>query len=299
MGYLILGFVVGACLGSFAKALADRSLKQKSFWGRSYCESCKHILSWYDLFPVFSYLLMQGRCRYCSKKISKEYLIVEIIAGILVAYLWFSILSEQTILFIDPFKVTVYLLEVVLKTFFITILTVLFITDIKKMFIPDRVILPAIVIGAVGVSLKVCYEAGYLYYSLASNYVGQFLLPPRSDYFYRHLWLIISDLLGSGFMFLGIGGFFLFLIIITKGKGMGGGDVKLGAFIGLILGYPYSLLAVMISFISGALLAIGLIIMGKKSFGQVIPFGPFLVFGSLVSLFWGKQILDWYLELAY
>ena len=96
-----------------------------------------------------------------------------------------------------------------------------------------------------------------------------------------------------------IGGFFWALIIITKGKGMGGGDVKLGAFMGLMLGFPQSLLAIVLSFISGAIFSIFLIIFGKKHFGQAIPFGPFLVFGSLVSLFWGNLIIDWYLHLGF
>ncbi len=88
------------------------------------------------------------------------------------------------------------------------------------------------------------------------------------------------------------------LIIITKGKGMGGGDVKLGAFIGLMLGFPQSILAIVSAFITGALFSVILLITGKKHFGQSIPFGPFLVLGSLISLFWGNQIINWYLHLT-
>ncbi len=95
-----------------------------------------------------------------------------------------------------------------------------------------------------------------------------------------------------------IGGFFWGLIIITRGKGMGGGDVKLGAFMGLMLGFPQSLIALILSFLTGAIFSMILIIFGKKHFGQTIPFGPFLVIGSLVALFWGNQIIDWYLHLG-
>ena len=79
---------------------------------------------------------------------------------------------------------------------------------------------------------------------------------------------------------------------------MGGGDVKLGAFIGIVLGFPQGLLAIVLSFLLGAVFSVVLLLTGKKHFGQVIPFGPFLVTGSLVTLFWGKEILDWYINLG-
>ena len=95
-----------------------------------------------------------------------------------------------------------------------------------------------------------------------------------------------------------IGGFFMALIIITKGKGMGGGDVKLGAFMGLGLGFPNAPIATMLAFLLGAVVAIVLMVTGKKRFGQSIPFGPFLVLGSLMALFWGSHISNWYLHLS-
>jgi len=79
---------------------------------------------------------------------------------------------------------------------------------------------------------------------------------------------------------------------------MGGGDVKLGAFMGLVLGFPQAIFAVVLSFLIGAIFAVALIISGKKHFGQTIPFGPFLVLGSLIMLFWGNQIVDWYLHIG-
>lgn len=88
------------------------------------------------------------------------------------------------------------------------------------------------------------------------------------------------------------------LIFVTRGKGMGGGDVKLGALMGLVLGFPQSILAVILAFLSGAIISLILIFGGKKHFGQTIPFGPFLVLGSLITLFWGMQIIDWYLHLS-
>lgn len=254
---MIFGFVSGSILGSFVKVLADRSLSKKSFLGRSYCPFCKEGLRWYDLFPVASYILLNGRCRYCHKKIGTPYLWIEVGMGVLIG-----------LLFWQSFQFSITLLDLLFKTFFIVVLAVLFLTDLKKMLIPDRIIKPAIIIALILLIIKAVYTK-----SAEPLYMG-----------------ILMAIL--------IGGFFFSLIVITKGKGMGGGDAKLGAFIGLMLGFPQALFALMLAFLTGAVFSIGLIIIGKKHFGQTIPFGPFLVLGSLIMLFWGKEIINWYLHLG-
>lgn len=297
----VIGFLVGAILGSFAKAIADRSLTKKSFWGRSYCTHCQNKLRWYDLFPIFSYIFLRGKCRYCKKTIKIEYLFVEVVMGLLIAFLFWQSFHNFSAIDGPAFgwQFSFLIFELLLKTFFITILAILFITDIKDMFIPDRVILPSLLIGVVATFILTLVKIGYLYYFLTQSSIGKYLLPPNTDYFQRHALITAQPFFESIAMGLLIGGFFWALIIITKGKGMGGGDVKLGAFMGLMLGFPQSLLALVLSFISGAILSIILIFFGKKHFGQVIPFGPFLVFGSLIALFWGNLIIDWYLHLGF
>lgn len=234
---IILGFLLGALLGSFVKAIADRSLRQESFLGRSYCPSCKHKLSWLDLFPILSYLFLRGRCRYCGKKISLEYPGAEAVMGVLVSFMFFYFPPSAL-----PFPL-----------FFVTVLAIIFLTDFKKYFIPDKVMLPSILIAL--------------------------------------LWQPQNILAGAL-----LGGFFTLLIILTRGKGMGGGDVKLGAFMGLGLGLYNGILAVMLAFFIGAIWGLGAIILGKKKFKEHIPFGPFLVLGSAVALFWGNEIIRLYLR---
>ena len=300
------GFLLGLVLGSFVLVLAERSLTKQSFWGRSYCPHCKKKLRWYDLFPILSFIILRGRCRYCGDKIAVEYLLAEVVMGLLVGLLFavqfqnFHPSTTSTVLSTSSLGIgfSIFIFELVLKTFFITILAVLFITDLKKMLIPDRIIVPAIKIGLASILVLTITKIGYLYYFLSQSTVGRYLLPPHSDYFQRHALLSAWPFLTGILMAILIGGFFMGLIIITKGKGMGGGDVKLGAFIGLMLGFPQSLLALVLSFILGALLSLVLIVTKKKHFGQSIPFGPFLVLGSLISLFWGNQIIDWYLRLG-
>jgi len=298
-----VGFLVGMILGSLVKALTDRSLRNKTFWGRSYCPKCRHKLAWYDLFPIFSYLILRGKCRYCHKQIGIEYLLVEVGMGILIAFLFLQSFDNFKFLIFNlnsnfKFQILNSLFELLFKTFFITVLAILFLTDLKKMFIPDRVVIPAIWIGASSLLVITLLRIGYFYYGLSQTPVGQKLLPPYSDYFQRHALAAFQPFFGGILTALLIGGFFMSLIIITRGKGMGGGDVKLGAFMGVMLGFPQAIFALVISFLTGAVFSIGLIIFGKKHFGQTIPFGPFLVLGSLIALFWGDKVLGWYLHLG-
>lgn len=283
------GFLVGACLGSFAKVLADRSLRKSSFLGRSYCEKCKKTLLWYDLLPVISYLLLGGKCRYCHKKFAGTYFITEVITGLLSA----------TLFYFYPLKSFLSVLEISFYLSFITVLVAVFITDFRKMLIPDRIIIPAIKASLIAWVILTVYKIGYLYYYLLNSDIGKYLLPPYNNFFYIHTWGYIQTMLIAWACGIALAGFFWGLIIITKGKGMGGGDVKLGLLMGIVLGYPSILVAFLLSFISGAAISLLLIVFGKKKFKQTIAFGPFLVFGSLVALFWGQKIFNWYLDKSF
>ncbi len=291
----LAGFVLGLVLGSFIKVLADRSLNNKTFLGRSYCPYCKHKLQWYDLLPIFSYLYLGGKCRYCRHKIPLEYLVLEIVSGFLIGFLFWQ--SGQSFQFpVFNFQFSIFVLDLLFKTFFVSILISLFLTDLKKMLIPDRIALPAIVISVIYLVSLTFYKVGYLYYYLSQSLIGQKLLT-ATDYFQRHSLIDSQDLFSSVLSAMLIAGFFMGLIILTKGKGMGGGDVKLGALMGLGLGFPSSLLALMLAFLSGSFVSIGLLLFRRKKFGSQIAFGPFLVLGSLIALFWGQKILDWYVSL--
>lgn len=92
--------------------------------------------------------------------------------------------------------------------------------------------------------------------------------------------------------------FFLSIYLITKGKGMGFGDVKLSIFIGLFLGYPNFLVALFTSFLIGAIIGIGLILGKKKSIKSEVPFGPFLIVGTIIALFLGNDIIHYYLKIS-
>ena len=88
---------------------------------------------------------------------------------------------------------------------------------------------------------------------------------------------------------------FALLVVATRGRGMGEGDIVLAFLIGIVLGFKATLVALFIAFLSGAVVSVVLILLGKKRFGQTIPFAPFLILGLLSGLFWAKPILAWYL----
>lgn len=90
--------------------------------------------------------------------------------------------------------------------------------------------------------------------------------------------------------------FFLCTVIITRGRGMGGGDVKYALLIGLILGWQKAILAIFLSFIIGGAFGLLLIMLKKKKFGQTIPFGPFLSFATYLSLVMGDKMISYYLQ---
>jgi len=131
--------------------------------------------------------------------------------------------------------------------------------DLEHQLIPDRITLPAIVVG------------------LLTSFLGT-----------RVSWL--DSLLGI----LAVGGILL-AVIILSGGGMGGGDVKLGAMLGAFLGYKLALLALFLAVIGGGCVALALLFTGIRRRKDPIPFGPFLAMAAAITLLWGETILTWYL----
>ncbi len=91
-------------------------------------------------------------------------------------------------------------------------------------------------------------------------------------------------------------GFFLLQYIISRGKWIGGGDVRLGVLLGVIVGWPVILLALMLAYIIGACFSIAFVVSGRKSFSSKVPFGQYLTLATLVMMFWGQQFVVWYIS---
>lgn len=286
------GFLLGLIFGSLALALADRSLTDGSFLGRSRCPDCQHKLGWRDLFPLLSFLALRGRCRYCKGRISWQYPAAEILMGLLFAAVFWTAFPHF------PGRGDLYLLVsffygLILRLFMVVVLVIVAITDLKKTIIPDRVTIPAMIVVLAGTILFLSYRVWYLYQTMMGSEMGRYLVT-RTDYFTRHALYVGGGLFGSLAMALVIGGFFLLLILVTRGRGMGGGDLKLGVLIGLYFGYPNAISAIILSFVLGSVAAILLVLSGRKKFGQTIPFGPFLSLGAILTILFAQQILQLY-----
>ena len=138
----------------------------------------------------------------------------------------------------------------------------IFVYDLKHYIIPDKVIYPAIAV-ALALTFNVEHAVEYAL---------------------------------SAF---GAAAFFLAIVLISRGKWMGVGDIKLAFLMGLILGYPNILVALFLAFLIGAIIGVGLMVFGKKTIKSEVPFGPFLVAGTFIALFFGKEIINWYVQSFY
>jgi leader peptidase (prepilin peptidase)/N-methyltransferase len=264
MDYLfsILIFFFGLCVGSFLNVVICRLDSRESIlFNRSHCPKCGRTLQWHDLIPLLSFFLLKRKCRYCGKKISWQYPLVEMttaLSFLLIFNFQFSIFNQ-----VSSFKFQVS--ELVYYFLVVSSLIIISAYDLKHYLIPDEIIYPAITISLIVNLLK----GFYCHNLLITSYQ-----------------LLIALLAGAGF--------FLLLFLVSKGKWMGLGDVKLAAFLGLLLGWPSILLALSISFFLGAVVGLILILLKKKKMSSQIPFGPFLSAGALIALFWGSWILSWY-----
>ncbi len=255
-------FILGTSVGSFLNVLIYRTMKGKSWVrGRSRCDHCRKKIHWYDNIPILSFLFLKGKSRCCHKKISLSYPLVELMTGLLFIW-WYGIGFVFFQLTLTPFVVLQPLFWLLVGILLLTI----FFADLKYMIIPDL---------AVG-SLFLLTVAYRIYLTFSS-------VMQLKDLKMAVLGMVVAVI------FLGSLWFF------TKGKGMGFGDVKLIAPIALLLGWPKILVGLFTAFILGGLSGSFLLILGRKKMGQVIPFGPFIILGAIISLVWGEAILNWYL----
>ena len=257
----VVVFILGLTVGSFLNCVIYRLKTGQNFLkGHSSCPHCLHQLKWYDLIPVLSFILLKGKCRYCKKPISWQYPLVEIATGslfLLIFNFQFSIFKQFSIF---------NFLNLIYYWFIVSLLIVIFVYDLKWYVIPDKIVYPAIIIA--------------LIFNFQFSIFNQFSIFKFS----------ILSALGTSI-------FFLAIFLISRGKWLGFGDVKLAFFMGLFLGFPDILVALFLAFLIGAMIGLGLIIFKKKGLKSEIPFGPFLITGTLIALFWGNQIINWYLNL--
>ena len=249
--FLLIFFVLGSAVGSFLNVVIDRSIRNETIFGRSYCDWCKQHLSSLDLVPILSFLVLGGRCRYCHRRLSYQYPVVETVVGALFAFAAWQI------------QTTFSTVTLAYHLFLISILAIVTVVDLKYSLIPTAFVFAA---------------------SLVALFYNYFFLP--SNVFIDHVFAAFGAVL-----------FFGSIVLLTRGRGMGTGDIILGFLIGMVLGAKAAILAIFTAFLVGAIVSLVLVAVGKKHFGQTVPFGPFLILGLLIGFYFSERIIDWYLML--
>ncbi|MBI2036068.1 prepilin peptidase [Candidatus Microgenomates bacterium] len=221
----------------------------------SHCDRCKKRLEWRDLIPVISFVILRGRCRFCRSPISWQYPMVELLTGLLFT---FSIFNFQFLIFNENFKFQI--LNLLFTLYIVSSFIVIFFADLKYGIIPDKIIYPAIVVSFIFLAFSNSFTSGE---SLRAT----------------------PEVFNALFAALGAFLFFMIIFLLTRGRGMGFGDVKFSFLLGLIFGFPKIVAVLYIAFLTGAAFSVILMILNKKKPKDAIAFGPFLVVGALSVLF--------------
>ena len=257
---VILLLILGLACGSFVSALTWRIHDNKNWvTGRSECLSCGHKLAPQDLIPVFSWLMLRGRCRYCKQPISKQEPLIEILsaAWFVGSYLFWPLSLNapgQKIVFASWLLTSVGLLA-------------LLVYDRRWMILPTKIIYSSLFFAALG---RLIYIVGYS--------------PAKS---HAALDWLLSILVASGIFFI--------IHEISKGQWIGFGDVRLGLVTGTVLAAAdKSFLMIFIASALGTLFFLLTRIKTKEAFNSRLPYGPFLIIATALSLLFGTRLIDWY-----
>ena len=254
--------ILGAIFGSFVDAVSWRLRTKRNFvTERSECEHCHHTLGPLDLIPIFSWLALGGKCRYCKKPITRLAPITEIV---------------MAALFVLSFAVWPFGFEtgqgIVLFVFwlvYLVMLGILFVYDLRWQLLPNVIVFPLIVLGLADAALRVS------------------LLPdPSIATYIAHVTLGVAVMAGVyGLMY-----------VVSKGRWVGLGDVKLAIFMGAVLGWQNMLLVLMLANCIGLLVIIPGLATKKLSRKSHIPFGPFMIAAFIIAGLFGNHIISWYLS---
>jgi prepilin signal peptidase PulO-like enzyme (type II secretory pathway) len=250
---LILSFVFGAVVGSFLNVVSLRFNTGMGVNGRSKCMSCGETLTWKELIPLFSFAIQKGACRKCKSKISWQYPLVEFLAGA-VFVLIFMLFPPVSAL--TAFTTLIYVIAT-------CILIVISVYDIKHKIIPDQ----------------------FVYSFAAIALLGQFVGGTSWFHVPTLPTLLAGPLLAAPFAF---------LWLVSKGTWMGLGDAKLMLGIGWLLGLNGGANALILAFWIGAAISVAWLLVTYRKFKAKteIPFGPYLIIGMYIVLFFNIHVLD-------
>ena len=244
--------------------LAPRASKTEDYsimHGRSMCPSCHHTLAAKDLVPLFSWLSLRGKCRYCHKPISWQYPFIELLTATLfaVSYLLWP-------LEFDTFGIVRFALLLVYVVFFVA----LSVYDWHWQELPDRLVWPLVGIAVTEAVLIAVWQ--------------------------QNIRSALIALLAGGILF----GLFWLIFQISKGNWIGGGDVKLVLALGIIVGTPLNgFLVIFIASLIGTIASLPTLLRHKTARNVHVPFGPALLLAAYIVYFAGESLVSWYQGLLY
>lgn len=262
--FLFFAFVFGALIGSFLNVCIIRFGTGKTIMGRSSCMVCAQELRWYELIPIVSFTALRGRCARCRTVISKQYVIVETLTGLMSLFFAYTFFFKSTrgMAFANGYTSSLFAFSFIIWCFLIMI----GVYDIHHKAIPN-----IFAVWFIGVSLVMTvFEA-----------------------IHRNSWHILGTHILAACI---LSGFFFLIWALSRGRAMGLGDGILAFGIGLYLGIPEGLSAIAYAFWIGAAYAVIRILiqrMGTKRLSggdksitmkSEVPFAPFLILGTFISL---------------
>ncbi len=258
----LLAFGIGASVGSFLNVVADRLPAGESVvTPPSQCSGCERRIPVRDLVPVLSYVRLGGRCRQCHVRIPARVVAVEAVMGALFAALYLKLGWGA---------------PAIVTSVGVALLVAIAVVDLEHRLIPNRLVIPAVVVLAVlaplwpelGIERALVFEQDHLA-SLANSLAA------------------------------GAGAFLAFLAVkAVYSAGMGAGDVKMAGMLGLLVGYPGIVVALWTAVVVGGVVAVGLLALRGRSRKDAMPFGPFLTAGGIIALLAGTETIDFYLAIA-
>ena len=260
----VFSFATGATIGSFLNVVIWRVPRGESIVSPpSHCPKCDAAIRWYQNIPIFSWLVLRGRCANCRASISPRYILVELLGGLLflAAYLKFGMTCSTPVMWI-----------------WLALMIVGSMIDFDHKLLPDFVTVGGMILGLV--------YAGIV--QLAGGIPFGLRCP------------VVQSLFGLGF---GFGLLWLVRFLGSKAFGreaMGLGDVFLMGAVGSLFGPKAVLVTLILSSVFGSIVGLSMVALSKTRFGRFaeIPFGPYICLGCLCCMFYGaEQLVDAYLRL--
>jgi prepilin signal peptidase PulO-like enzyme (type II secretory pathway) len=280
----LFGLAIGSFLNVFLlryRPDTDSFFSLRRTGGRSACPHCGEILSWMELVPLLSFIVQWGRCRKCHKKISWQYPLVELASAAIMVGV--PLFLRHFFMYWNPSWEGAFVLVSAFWIVALLSLIMAFVIDVRHFIIPNALNFSIFVMGLLWTGIG--WGLGLFEHSFGGSFIKHY----REFFFSFHdVWL--DHLLGMVIAAV----FFFAIVLLSKGRAMGMGDVKLIGALGLLFGWPDIVLVMFLAFLIGAVWAVLLMVLGKKKMSDKVPFGPFIVIAASLVFFLGTSILSGY-----